>query len=51
MKKKNDVVAELFREILGTISVEEFTTNRKLGELTKNLFNELSAKAKGDKWD
>jgi hypothetical protein len=51
MKNQNAIVRELFREVLGTISVEEFSTNLKLGELTTNLFNELSEKTKGEKWD
>lgn len=45
MKNQIEILRELFREVLGTISVEEFMSNRKLGELTTNLLNELSIKA------
>ncbi len=45
MKNQIEILKELFREVVGTISVEEFSSNRKLAELTTNLLNELSVKA------
>ncbi|MFA6236081.1 MAG: hypothetical protein WC635_02035 [Bacteriovorax sp.] len=48
MKNQIEILRELFREVLGTISVEELMANRALGELTKNLFNELSVNVQGE---
>jgi hypothetical protein len=45
MKNQIEILKELFREVLGTISVEEFMENGSLGELTTKVFNELSLKA------
>lgn len=45
MKNQIEILKELFREVLGTISVEEFMSNHALGELTANMLNELSLKA------
>lgn len=45
MKNQIGILKELFREVLGTISVEEFMENSALGELTTNMLNELSLKA------
>ena len=45
MKNQIEILRELFREMLGTISIEEFMSNGALGDLTTNLFNELNAKA------
>lgn len=45
MKNQMEILKELFREMLGTISIEEFMTNPSLGELTTNLFNEMGHKA------
>jgi hypothetical protein len=45
MKNQIEIFKELFREVLGTISVEEFMENSVLGELTTKIFNELSVKA------
>lgn len=45
MKNQIEILKELFREVLGTISVEEFMENAALGELTTNMLNELSLKA------
>ncbi len=33
MKNQMEILKELFREVLGTISVEEFLSNQVLGEL------------------
>lgn len=40
-----EILKELFREMLGTISVEEFMKNASLSEQTRNLFNELNLTA------
>ena len=45
MKNQIVILKELFREVLGTISVEEFMANGALAELSTSLFNELSVKA------
>ncbi len=45
MKNQIEILKELFREVLGTISVEEFMENGELGELTTSLFSELSLNA------
>jgi hypothetical protein len=45
MKNQIEILKELFREVLGTISVEEFMENGALGELITNMFHELSRKA------
>jgi len=45
MKNQIEILRELLREVLGTISVEEFMENRELGELTASMFRELSVKA------
>jgi len=50
LKNQIEILKELFREVLGTISVEEFMENENLGELTKNLFKELNVKVQGEKW-
>ena len=45
MKNQFEILKELFREVLGTISVEEFMENGALGELTISMFNEFGHKA------
>lgn len=45
MKNQMEILRELFREALGTISVEELISNRRLSELATSLCNELSANA------
>lgn len=46
MKNQIEILKELFREVLGTISVEELLGNGDLGELAKNLFKELNMEEK-----
>ena len=45
MKNQMEVLKELFREMLGTISIEEFMSNGALGDLTAGLFTEMGLKA------
>ena len=45
MKNQIEIIKELFREVLGTISTDEFAENIALGELTTKIFNEFGLKA------
>lgn len=50
MKNQIEILRELFREILGTISVEELTENGALAEMAKKLFKELNLDTREEKW-